>query len=451
MIRKSAHKTVNGFDDKDTHTFCTVTDFGYKLIKENLRIVWTPDAGIHHAGGSTLRSLRKDPDTHLQLQKQLIGERDALSKKWLKFTADINLYSQHLSRETPYTIEPSMVIEWDTRSKDRPRVLAQPLSSGSGQYRVIEPLDAMQAANQAETALIFPDSSKKRRLINATDIAKSRPDRVLLQHSIADEDINNLRNIKRLLPDTFVIQLMDDLISDLPESHPNFNYGQREGHVRTIEAISLCDRLIVSTQPLADYYRSHCRDIVVVPNSLDEKMWGTYFKTPQERNRLRIGWSGAAIHQGDLAIITQLLQHFSGKVDWIFMGMCPDALRPMVKEFHSFVSYKDYPAKLNSLDLDIAIAPLEDNAFNRCKSNLRLLEYGAMGWPVVCSNVYPFRTSSPPVLACENTPEDWIQKLNLLIEDFSLRKSLGRNLNNWQRENYSLNKLTTEWRNAIFM
>ena len=450
MLRRDAHASVLGFDEAEMQTFCTVTDFGYKLLQKGHRIVWTPDAGIHHAGGATFRSLRKDPDTHLRLQKQLIGERDVLSKKWVKFVAELDLYSQHLSREVPYRLEPSMVIEWDTRSPDRPRVLAQPLSSGSGQYRVIEPLDAMQSANLAETALIFPDASKKRRIITATDIAKSKPDRVLLQHSIADEDISNLRNIKRQLPETFVIQLMDDLISDLPTSHPNFNYGQREGHVRTIEAISMCDRLIVSTQPLADYYSRYCSDIVVVPNSLDEKMWGHHFNPQQERKKLRIGWAGAAQHQGDLAIVTDLLRHFADRVDWIFMGMCPDALRPMVKEFHSFVSYSNYPSKLATLDLDIAIAPLEDNPFNQCKSNLRLLEYGAMGWPVVCSNVFPFRTSNPPVLTCSDSTDEWIEKLSQLVDSFPLRQKMGQQLNEWLKKNYMLKNFAATWNHAIF-
>ncbi|MBP8285359.1 MAG: glycosyltransferase [Rhodoferax sp.] len=450
MLRKSAHCDVNGFNESDMRTFCTATDFGYKLIRAGYRIVWTPDASFHHTGGATLRSLRKDPDTQLLLHKQWIGERDELSRKWLRFASSIDLYSKHLSREIPYGLEPSMVIEWDIRSKDRPRVLAQPISSGSGQYRVIEPLDAIQSASLAETALIFPDSSKKRRIVSVTDIAIAKPDRVLLQHSISDEDISNLKNIRKILPDTFVIQLMDDLVSDLPSSHPNFNYGMREGHTRTVEAVRLCNRLIVSTQPLADYYKSYCDDIVVVPNALDERMWGHHFKPVKERARLRIGWAGAAQHQGDLTLITDVLKHFADKVDWIFMGMCPDVLRPMIKEFHSFVSYSDYPAKLATLDLDIAIAPLEDNAFNQCKSNLRLLEYGAMGWPVVCSDVYPFRTGKPPVISCANNVDDWIDAISLLINDFSLRQAMGVKLNDWLKRNYMLSNIVTKWNTAIF-
>ena len=60
----------------------------------------------------------------------------------------------------------------------------------------------------------------------------------------------------------------------------------------------------------------------------------------------------------------------------MFFGMCPEKLRPFVHEFHIGLPIDQYPAKLASLDLDLALAPLEQNLFNECKSNLRLLEYG---------------------------------------------------------------------------
>ena len=50
------------------------------------------------------------------------------------------------------------------------------------------------------------------------------------------------------------------------------------------------------------------------------------------------------------------------------------------------VPIERYPRALAALDLDLALAPVEQNLFNECKSNLRLLEYGACGFPVVCSD-----------------------------------------------------------------
>jgi glycosyltransferase involved in cell wall biosynthesis len=173
--------------------------------------------------------------------------------------------------------------------------------------------------------------------------------------------------------------------------------------------------------------------------------------TRRERGgKLRVGWAGAQQHLGDLDMIQTVVAHFSTQVDWVFMGMCPPSIQPHVKEVHPFVSIDVYPQTLANLDLDIAIAPLEDNPFNACKSNLRLLEYGAMGWPVVCSDVYPFRTGNPPVLRVVNECDAWIDALDSLLSDAELRQSLGDGLNRWVKSNFALSQHVDAWFHAVF-
>jgi glycosyltransferase involved in cell wall biosynthesis len=132
------------------------------------------------------------------------------------------------------------------------------------------------------------------------------------------------------------------------------------------------------------------------------------------------------------------------------MGMQTEQAKPYIKEFHSFVSINEYPEKMASLDLDIAIAPLEDNLFNRCKSNLRLLEYGAMSWPVVCSDVYPYQTNNPPVIRVKPTVSEWLVALNLLIDDELKREQLGRALKDWVVSQYTLDNWAQQWRSVLF-
>ena len=62
-------------------------------------------------------------------------------------------------------------------------------------------------------------------------------------------------------------------------------------------------------------------------------------------------------------------------MDWVFFGMCPEEIKPYIKEEHAFVDIEAYPEKLASLNLDLAVAPLEEHDFNIAKSNLRLLEF----------------------------------------------------------------------------
>lgn len=453
MTRRSAVLAVGGLDEVNTPLLQSAADLGYRLQQAGWRLVWTPRASALHAGGATLNAMRRHPTQMLTLSQSSMQESHYLRNRWLDFAGQHPLYSKHFSGAKAYALDTHLISNWTAEHHTRPRVLALPLRSGSGQYRVIEPLDALQYQSKAETCVIEPEKPGQtvRRVLTPLDVARHRPDRILVQHSISDQDITNLRNIRDTCPTAFIVQLMDDLTSDLPMNHPNFVFGQREGHVRTLQALELSDRLIVSTQPLADYYARYCRDIRLVPNALDPQYWGQLVRTePSARKRLRVGWAGAAQHLGDLRLVERVVRALADEVDWIFMGMCPDELRPYVKEFHKFVSYKHYPAKLASLDLDIAIAPLENNLFNACKSNLRLLEYGAMGWPVVCSDVYPYQTDNPPVIRVPDDEDAWLQALRRLIDDGQLRHAQGRSLHSWLQQHYLLERHVDAWFHAIF-
>jgi len=452
MARRAAVLSMGGLNAAETPLFQAVADLGYRLQQGRWRLVWTPHASALHFGGMTLQAARRDPHQALALTHSAMHEASYMRRQWSGFAGGHPLYSRHFSGKQPYTLDTDVVCTWGSH-KTRPRALALPLRSGSGQYRIVEPLDALQLHSLAQTCVVEPETPGKntRRVVTALDVARLRPDRLLVQHSISDADIANLRAIRTALPDTFIVQLMDDLTSELPPEHPNYQGNLREGHTRTLEALRLSDRLIVSTQPLADYYAAHCKDIRIVPNALDMRHWGGWCKPQTAAGpRLRIGWVGAGQHQGDLRCMQQVVQALAGEVDWVFMGMCPDELRPFIKEFHPFVSYSHYPKTMAGLALDIAIAPLQDNPFNACKSNLRLLEYGAMGWPVVCSDVYPYRTDDPPVARVANTDVAWLAALRALMADTALRQQRGRALHEWMLAHYTLEQQVPHWYAAIF-
>jgi glycosyltransferase involved in cell wall biosynthesis len=66
-------------------------------------------------------------------------------------------------------------------------------------------------------------------------------------------------------------------------------------------------------------------------------------------------------------------------------------------------------------EFDVAIAPLADTAFNRLKSDIKLLEYTAMGLPAVVSAIGPY-LDADWVDRC-SSPDDWGRALSELIND----------------------------------
>ncbi|NOR71180.1 MAG: hypothetical protein GQ532_16025 [Methylomarinum sp.] len=214
------------------------------------------------------------------------------------------------------------------------------------------------------------------------------------------------------------------------------------------EKFQCSDRLIVANEALAEEFAKMADDIVVVPNYLEKARWRD-LKIPKKQagKKLRVGWAGGQEHTGDLAFIQPIVEALHKEVDWIFMGLCPDALMPFVKEAHSGVAFDWYPQRLADLNLDLAIAPLEHNKFNECKTNLRLLEFGILGWPILCSDILPYQNA--PVTRVPNNVQHWIKALREKISEPDELRKEGASLQQWVIENYMLEDHLDEWYTAL--
>jgi glycosyltransferase involved in cell wall biosynthesis len=449
LFQKADWVALQGFDVATFGLLFTVLDFCLRLGQRGKRHVWTPLSNVLHQGGKTLETLTRDPRTKLKLVDSELTERDSLLKVWAKQLANDPCYNRHLSLFTLFDIEQTIVVDWQPARRDRPRVLACPLTSGAGQYRVVDPLNTLQDASLAQTCSVIPRKRGETRLLQPLELVRAAPDRLILQHSVDDAQFGLIEKYRLALPDLQIIQMVDDLLGEVPEKHPNRNFQVREGHQRMARALKQSNRLVVTTEPLRQHYKKYVPDVWLVPNCLDQQ-WMGLRKPRTPGRRLRVGWIGAGQHKGDLELITDVVRELAPEVDWVFMGMCTEGIKPYIKEFHDFVPIADYPKKMASLDLDIAIAPLEQNFFNDCKSNLRLLEYGAMGWPVVCSDVFPYRSLNPPVLRCADNPQDWLDALRRLMADEALRARMGDDLHQWVQTNFQLKDKAREWMAAIF-
>jgi glycosyltransferase involved in cell wall biosynthesis len=158
-------------------------------------------------------------------------------------------------------------------------------------------------------------------------------------------------------------------------------------------------------------------DIRVVPNMLAQDLWSGLHSRRETSSKPRVGWGGGTSHTGDLEVIAEVVRELACEVEWVFFGMCPDQLRPYIHEFHPAVGLKDYPAKLASLNLDLALAPLEFHIFNDCKSNLRLLEYGACGYPVICTDTEAYRGYLPCTRVYSNSTQEWLEAIRMHLSD----------------------------------
>jgi len=85
---------------------------------------------------------------------------------------------------------------------------------------------------------------------------------------------------------------------------------------------------------------------------------------------------------------------------------------------------------LTSLAVDIALAPVKDNEFNRCKTPLKMLEYGVSKFAVISSDVGEYKKYSNEIGLTANRPEAWADKVQELADNIELRRTLAQSLYN---------------------
>lgn len=146
-------------------------------------------------------------------------------------------------------------------------------------------------------------------------------------------------------------------------------------------------------------------------------------------------------------LIESVIEATAEEVDWVFFGMCPDSVRRFIAEYHEWTPLQDYSRKLASLDLDLAVAPLEHNPFNEAKSNLRLLEYGVLGYPVLCTDILPYQCRLP-VVRVANRHQAWVKAIRDMVADREACRRAGERLREAVLEDWMLEDHLDEWQKA---
>lgn len=214
-----------------------------------------------------------------------------------------------------------------------------------------------------------------------------------------------------------VIYEIDDAFDALEAWHPGYeSYAKLDERARVFQMIREADAVTVSTKNLAERYADKAKRIKVVDNHVPLGAW-----PKAERHgtgEFRILWAGSPSHGGDLEVVRGPLEAFlknHEEARLIFMGREPrglDGFRERIRVL-PFADFNAYPELLASAKADVAIAPLSDCPFNLGKSNLKCLEYGAAGYPIVASDVGPYRESIVPGrsgILC-STEREWVDAL----------------------------------------
>lgn len=442
MIRREVYDEVGGMDEEAFKVSYNDVDLCLKSRESGYLTVWTPHAVVLHEG--SVSQTKVDTTAFELKRKRFVAEQDVMYERWLSLLANDSAYNRNFSvNGKGFEVEPDVQLTWRPLTwRPLPVVLAHPADPhGCGNYRIIRPFKAQKEAGVID-GMLSPG------LLQVVDLERYDPDVIVLQRQIGDERLEAMRRIKKFSR-AFKIYELDDYLPNLPMKSVHREHMPKDILKSLRKGLSFVDRFVVSTDRLADAFSGLHDNIRVIENRLPVEWWQGLSSQRRRGRKPRVGWAGGVSHSGDLDLISDVVKELADEVEWVFFGMCPPAIRPYVHEFHSGVEINRYPAMLASLDLDLALAPVEQNLFNECKSNLRLLEYGACGFAVICSDLHCYR-GDLPVTRVKNRFKDWVDAIRQHINDLdetARRGDLLREhvLRDWMLEKHNVAAWHSAW------
>ena len=224
-----------------------------------------------------------------------------------------------------------------------------------------------------------------------------------------------------------------------------------DGVIRMGKTLKLCQGAITTTNFLAKELMNYVSTVFINHNVASEEMWklsqdALKIKDNKKNNKhIIIGYfSGSDSHNPDIEMIKpaliKILEEFKNVKILLFgeisFGKFPKKFSSQII-FHKFTDWKELPKIISNIDINIA--PLENNIFNRAKSENKWLEAALVKVPTIASNFGEFKNvikdNETGILCSDNN--DWYISLKTLINDDYQRKRIGENAYNFCINEYN--------------
>lgn len=258
---------------------------------------------------------------------------------------------------------------------------------------------------------------------------------VRIQRQATAHQLNFVKFLKEISKEIGfkLIYEIDDLVfsEDIPDYNkykPAFTDPEIRKNCQSI--MSLCDEITVTCPFMKQYYmeKTGHPNVTIIPN-FPPKFWlGHFYDEKQISNNYdshkkkpRILYAGSGAHfdvdnrvgqNDDFAHVVKVISDTVNKYQWVFLGAYPLPLGHLVQsgkiEFHPWQNLYNYGEKIKNLRINMLVAPLQNNNFNKSKSDLKLVEANAFGLPIACQDLCTYENAQFKF----NTGEEMIAQID---------------------------------------
>lgn len=153
---------------------------------------------------------------------------------------------------------------------------------------------------------------------------------------------------------------------------------------------------------------------------------------PSTKKTLRVGCLHPLCNNGLIPFLETLIDETKADIEWFVVEPA------LAKKAHYIIpDHQHFALWLAEQHLDIAIYPLcEETNPSNFSELVPILQYSALGIPVICTVLEKHHHLNLPVIALPNRQEEWVSVLRSALEHPDEFKNVGQHAKIFVKENF---------------
>jgi len=254
---------------------------------------------------------------------------------------------------------------------------------------------------------------------------------VLILHLLSEHDILPIIEERKRQGRPTIYELSDNIMALHEGVGIRGWFSDPVNLALAFQYMRMADAVQITGSGLADQFRFINSRMIIFENQMATVCMGERMAS----DRVILGWAGSSGHKKDIEAVRDVIgqaMRVCSQVDFAFMGdetiyrILAAALPAGRIIYTPPGTLDDYLCFLQKLD--IGIAPLQDNPYNRCRSDVKFLEYASRGVVPVLSSLTPYKASvqQGETGFLYDSPQQLLSILSTLACDAGLRDHISK-------------------------